>query len=266
MWQLSPSGSAIAIAGILLLALSHMNCKWRRADRSPARLTMSAAISLKEALQDVRQLYLRENADAQITYNFGGSGMLEQQIEQGAPADIFIPASPRELDALAMKGLLVENTRTDLVENEIVLVSPHDSPLKSFADLAGTAVTKIALGQPETVPAGLYGKQVLTYLHLYDRLARKLIFTKDVRQALTYVSMGNVDAALVYQTEARLARGVRVVATAPPGSHEPILYPMAAVKTQRSPATALRFMRFLKDPRSQAVFRNYGFIPARHKP
>jgi molybdate transport system substrate-binding protein len=260
------SGSAVAIAGVLITALLNMSCTLRPASRSPARLTVSAAISLKEALQDIRQLYLNESRDTQITYNFGGSGMLEQQIAQGAPADIFISASPREVDALAIKGLLVENTRTDLAENEIVLVTPEGSPLQTFTDLAGAEVQKIALGQPESVPAGLYGKQVLTYFHLYDGLQRQLVFTKDVRQALTYVSTGNVDAALVYQTEASLARGIRVVAIAPQGSHEPILYPMAAVKTQRSPAAALRFMQFLTDQRSQAVFLKYGFIPVRRKP
>ena len=99
-----------------------------------------------------------------------------------------------------------------------------------------------------------------------DRGAKKPQVIKDVRQALTYVSTGNVDAALVYETEASLARGIRVVAIAPQGSHEPILYPMAAVKTQRCPAAALRFMQFLTDPRSEAVFLKYGFIPVRRKP
>ena len=110
------------------------------------------------------------------------------------------------------------------------------------------------------MPAGRYAKQVLTYFHLFDALQPKLIFTKDVRQALTYVATGNVDAALVYQTEARLATGVKVITVAPTGSHEPIVYPMAAVKTQRSPARALEFMRFLTGERAQAVFTKYGFI------
>ena len=192
---------------MLFITLGQVACMSRGGGRDPARLTISAAVSLEEALQEIQQLYRRQKPDVQITYNFAGSGTLEQQIEQGAPVDVFISASPRELDALAVKGLLVEESRTDLVQNQIVLVTPRDPKLvNGFDDLTGAAVKRVALGEPETVPAGRYAKQVLTYFHLFDALQPKLIFTKDVRQALTYVATGNVDAALVYQTEARLAR------------------------------------------------------------
>jgi len=249
------------LPAMLFITLGQVACMSRGGGRDPARLTISAAVSLEEALQEIQQLYRRQKPDVQITYNFAGSGTLEQQIEQGAPVDVFISASPRELDALAVKGLLVEESRTDLVQNQIVLVTPRDPKLvNGFDDLTGAAVKRVALGEPETVPAGRYAKQVLTYFHLFDALQPKLIFTKDVRQALTYVATGNVDAALVYQTEARLATGVKVITVAPTGSHEPIVYPMAAVKTQRSPARALEFMRFLTGERAQAVFTKYGFI------
>jgi len=226
-------------------------------------LTVSAAASLKETLEEIEPLYRHHTSSTTITYNFGGSGTLEQQVEQGAPVDVFISASPREVEALALKGLLVEESRKDLVKNEVVLVVPRDSKLViGFGDLMNSDVKRIAIGDPEAVPAGQYAKEVLTHLRIFEGLQPKLILTRDVRQALAYASMGNVDAAVVYETDARVATQVKVVAVAPPGSHEPIVYPVAAVKTQHSPAAAMGFVQFLLGAEAQAVFAKHGFIPA----
>jgi molybdate transport system substrate-binding protein len=255
-------GLLLVVAVVLVLAAS--GCGSREGPGSkPVRLTVSAAISLKEALEEIQKLYLHDMPEANLTFNFGASGTLEQQIEQGASVAVFISASPREMDALAVKGMLVEESRRDLVENEVALVAPRDSTLVSgFDDLRKPEVNRVAMGDPETVPAGRYAKQVLTYLRIFDNLQPKLIFTKDVRQALAYAATGNVDAALVYPTEAGAGNGVRIVARAPAGSHEPIVYPVAVIKTQRNPGEAIAFVRFLLTKESQSVFARHGFIRA----
>jgi molybdate transport system substrate-binding protein len=252
----------VVLAFVLMLAESGCGSRAGLGSK-PSRLTVSAAISLKEALEEIRKLYQRDIPVANLTLNFGASGTLEQQIEQGASVDVFISASPHEMDALAVKGLVVEESRRDLVKNEVVLVAPRDSALVSgFDDLRKPEVNRVAMGDPEIVPAGRYAREVLTYLHIFDNVQPKLIFTKDVRQALAYAATGNVEAALVYPTEVGAGDNVKIVARAPSGSHEPIVYPVAALKTQRDPGGAIAFVRFLLAKEVQSVFARHGFIPA----
>jgi len=223
-------------------------------------ITVSAAISLKDALDEISALYQKSKPGVTVRLNLGGSGTLHRQVEQGAPVDVFISASPEEINALASHGLLLAGTRHDLLRNRVVLVVPiGKSPVMSFQDLASPGVKEIAIGEPQTVPAGKYAQQVLTHLGLYDRLKAKLVFSKDVRQVLTYVETGNVDAGIVYETDALTSRKVRVVATAPDGSHSPVIYPVAIMKTSKNPAAARDFESFLVGPPARAIFQKYGF-------
>ena len=219
-------------------------------------------MSLKDSLDQINGLYRQEKPAIEIEYNFGGSSSLEQQIEQGAPVDIFLSASPREMNALEAAHLLVEGSRRDLVGNEIVLVRPvNRRAILEFQDLAGPEVAKFAMGDPASVPAGQYSEQVLTSLGLYDTLRPKIILTKDVRQVLTYVSTGNVDAGMVYQTDANITHDVRIVAVAPPGSHAPIVYTVAVLERSHDRRSALDFERFLSSRAARQVFRSQGFRP-----
>lgn len=223
-------------------------------------MTVSAAISLEESLQEIGSLYHEQNPKVRIDYNFGGSGSLQQQIEQGAPVDLFVSASLREMNTLEAEGLVAEGTRRNLVSNEIVLVAPARlSGITGFGELAGPKVKKFAMGEPASVPAGEYSRQVLTFLRLYDKLRPKIIFTQDVRQVLTYVSTENVEAGMVYQTDAEIAAGAKVVAVAPPGSHAPIVYPVAVLKKSPLQSSAREFERFLLSPAAQQVFVKRGF-------
>lgn len=217
---------------------------------APGRLTLSVAASLQDAIQDAVRAY----PAAQIDVNYGGSGALARQIANGAPVDIFLSAAPKPMDDLAARGLLLEGTRRDLVRNEIVLVGPA---VRSWEDLTSPAVKLIALGDPGSVPAGDYGRQVLVHLGLWDRVQSKLVLAKDVRQVLSYVTTGNADAGIVYQTDA--GRGAGIVA--PPGSHAPVVYPIAVVKSTRSPAAARAFVNYLAGP-ARSTFENRGFRPA----
>lgn len=219
-------------------------------------LTVSAAISLKDALQEIKTLY---QPKAQITYNFGSSGSLQQQIEQGAPVDIFISAANKQMDALQSKNLLLTGSRHTLVTNQLVLITPKsEKSINNFQDLTKPGI-KIALGEPRSVPAGQYGEEVLKYYKILDKVKSKIIYGKDVRQMLTYIETGNVNAALVYVTDAKTSQQVRIAATAPPNSHSPIVYPIAILKDSKNPNAAKAFEQFILSNQSKNVFKKYGF-------
>lgn len=250
----------------LLLAVAFGNAAGRAAAPSlppKTELTVSAAISLKDVLDEIDVLYRDENPDAVIHLNLGASGTLQRQIEEGAPVDIFISAAPAQMDALASRNLILAGTRKDLVKNSVVLITPKDRPgIANFQDLFRPDVKVIAIGDPQTVPAGKYAQEVLTHLGLYDRLKPKFVLAKDVRQVLTYVETGNADAGIVYATDARTSNRVSVVVTAPEDSHSPVIYPVAVLAGSKNPAPARNFEDFLLASKASAVFQKYGFIPA----
>ncbi len=229
-----------------------------------ANLTISAAISMKDSLDEAQRDFTAANPSIIVACNYGASGTLQRQIEQGAPVDIYLSASPKQMDALDKKGLLLPGTRKNLLRNEIVLIVPKDSSsrVSSFQDLARSDVKQIALGEPTSVPAGEYAKEVLTYLGIYGVVKSKAVLAKDVRQVLTYVETGNVDAGIVYSTDAASSSKVKVVATAPEKSHAPAIYPVAVIKNSKEPAAARAFEDFLLGAQAHAIFQKYGFIPA----
>lgn len=235
------------------------------ADVSKSDLTISAAISLQNALQDIARLYHTANPNVTVRLNLGASGMLQRQIEQGAPVDLFLSAAESEMDGLESKGLILGDTRKNLLTNSVVLIVPKGrTDVHRFQDLAKPGVKVIAIGNPQSVPAGEYAEQLLKHFGLYGELKPKLVFAKDVRAVLTYVETGNADAGIVYETDAMTANQVTVVATAPPGSHEPVVYPLAVLAGSRNAAAAKVFETFLLGPKSADVFRKYGFHPVAH--
>jgi molybdate transport system substrate-binding protein len=271
----SRSGFAVcanaARAGWMLLlgfvSLVLIGCAGSHAPNQPITLTISAAISLKDSLETISQNYEKSHPDQHVVCNFGASGTLQHQIEQGAPVDIFISAGENQMDALQKESLLVPGTRRDLVGNELVLIVPATSQgIKDFPDLKTSAAKSIAVGDPQVVPAGMYAKQTLEHLGLLPAIQRKLVFAKDVRQVLTYVDTGNADAGLVYATDARISNAVRVVATAPSDSHLPILYPIALLKDSKSPQPARTLLDALESPDALSVFEKAGFTAAGSAP
>jgi molybdate transport system substrate-binding protein len=246
-------------AGIFLFGPAAQGTVWA-ADKTAFRV--SAAISMKDAISALRDMYTRKNPTVEVLVNFGSSGLLQKQIEEGAPVDLFISAGKKQMDDLAAKRLIVPETRFDLLGNEIVLVVANEKKgvIKTFEDLTDKAKS-MSIGQPETVPAGKYGKETLTSLKLWDRVKGKVMFAKDVRQVLAYVESGNVDAGLVYVTDTVVMKSGVVVATAPKGSHSPILYPMAIIKDGKNRDAAKKFMEFLKSAEAAKVFATYKFIP-----
>jgi len=245
------------------LAVAIVSARAVKAQSSRHDLTISAAISLKDALNEIESIYTASHSGTALHFNVGGSGTLQQQIEQGAPVDIFISASPKEMDALESKGMLLAGTRRDLVKNQVVLIVPSDrTGVANFQDLTRADVKNVAIGEPRTVPAGSYAQQVLTHFGIYDQLKAKLVFGKDVRQVLAYVETGNADAGIVYATDARITNRVKVVATAPEDSHAPVVYPVAIIQTSHDPSAAREFLQFLRGSQARDVFVKFGFVPS----
>lgn len=229
---------------------------------APVELNVSAAVSMKDALAEIQKNYQAKNPNVKILFNLGASGSLQKQIEQGAPADIFISAAPKQMNELQEKNLVKKETRKNFVDNKLVVVVPKDSKLTiaKYEDLTQDAVQKIALGETAVVPAGQYAKEVLQKLGIWDKVEGKVVFAKDVRTVLAYTETGNVEAGIVYKTDAVSSDKIKVVATAPEGSHQPIVYPIAMVSSTKQAKAAEDFMNYLFSSESKTVLEKYGFV------
>lgn len=224
-------------------------------------LTISAAASLQDALAEIKAGFEKEHPAIILNFNFGGSGALQQQITQGAPVDLFFSAAEDKFQALVKDGLIEKESGRNLLGNDLVLIVPKDSEkeIKTFEDL--TDAGKIALGTPESVPAGKYGKETLEHLNVWEDIEDKddFVFAKDVRQVLTYVETGNVDAGIVYKTDAMASEKVDIAATAGDDSHAPIIYPVGIIKNTPHPNEAKLFFEYLQNNQSMKIFEEYGF-------
>lgn len=231
-------------------------------NRSSTEIIVSAAASMQDALKAIKFLYIQKYPQTKITFNFGSSGSLQHQIEQGAPIDIFISAAPQQMNSLAEKKLLLSESRQNLLKNQMVLVVPKNSyVINDFNDLTSNSIEQIALGEPRSVPAGLYAQEILTSLGLIDDIQPKAVYGKDVRQVLSYVASGNIEAGIVYRSDAAIAKQVKVVATAPRRTHSPVVYPVAIVKDSKHPQVAQQMLQFFFSPEAQEIFQQHGFLP-----
>lgn len=253
-----------ALSGFLV-ALLAIGVRVVPANSQPATLLVAAAASLQDAIEELDPIFESANRGITVNYNFAASGTLQQQIQQGAPVDLFISAATRQMDALQQRNLIVTNTRRNLLTNNLVLIVPRDSTLglTSFRQLTNANVDRISVGEPRSVPAGQYAEELFRNLGLLDRLRPKFVYGNSVRNVLSTVESGNADAGVVYTTDARISDRVRQVATAPSNLHSPIVYPIAVIVDSRNPQAARTYAQFLSSSRAQAVFRRYGFGIAR---
>jgi molybdate transport system substrate-binding protein len=227
-------------------------------------LLVSAAASLTDALGEVGKAYEKRNPGTTVRFNFAASGLLQQQIVHGAPVDVFASASPREMDALQRSGLIDAATRFDFAGNRLVLVAPTGSRIGAWEDLKAPSVHLVAISNPDSVPSGRYALETLSRRGLWEAVKSKAILGESVRQTLTYVTGRNVDAGVVFATDARAeSRRVRVVQAAIPGrDHSPIVYPAAVLRRAPNPSGARKFSAFLGSPAGQSILSRYGFTPA----
>lgn len=249
---------------ILLLTITGFGCgndSKPPGSAEPVKITIAAAASLRDAGEELKKTYSSQHPEVSITYIFESSGTLQKQIEEGAPVDMFISAGKSQMDAIAAKGLIVDASRKDLLGNDLVLVAGKDSKITGFADLAGPGVKQMSIGTPETVPAGKYAQQALQSLKLWEKVQPKVVPAKDVRQVLTYVESGNVDAGLVYRSDTLVSQNVKIIAAAPAGSHDTIVYPLAIIKSTKYLKEVEQFAAFLSSDEATKVFEKYGFKP-----
>jgi len=228
----------------------------------PVTLTISAAASLTEVMGEIKTLYKVEKPNVTINYNFAGSGTLQKQIEQGADVDLFFSAGAKQMDALKEKSLIIDETNINLVGNSVVLIVKNDSTLgiSDFKGGADAKIEKIALGEPKTVPVGQYSQEVFTSLNILDIVKSKAVYAKDVKEVLTWVETGNVDAGVVYGTDAKTSKKVRVVALASDNLYKtPVVYPAAVIKTSKNVDDTKTFLKFLSSDKAKEVFKAYGF-------
>lgn len=245
---------------------------------APKTLTVFAAASMTESMNRIAELYKKTAPDVKIVYNFDSSGTLRTQIQEGADCDIFISAGQKQMDQIDITAgpsvnteksdFVLPGTRFDIVSNKVVLIVPkgiNPRGIDDFKDVVTDRVSLVALGNSD-VPVGQYSQEIYTSLGLWDRLnaMSKITFASNVKEVLVQVASGAVDCGIVYSTDAATNAGVEVVATAPAGSHKPIVYPAAILRRTKDEAAAKAFVEFLKGPESVAVFREIGFsIPER---
>jgi molybdate transport system substrate-binding protein len=225
------------------------------------QLTVSAAASLTDAFKEIAPRFEAAKPGVTVRFNFAASGVLLQQIVQGAPVDVFASADQDTMNRGAAQKLLAAETRRDFASNTLVLITPPasaPSPIRQLGDLALPGVRRIAVGKAASVPVGRYTQQALEAAQLWSGLQPKLVFADNVRQVLDYVSRGEVEAGFVYRTDAELARGkVRVALTV--GGHAPVSYPAAVVADSRHAALAHDFVHFLGGGEAQAILARHGF-------
>ena len=225
-----------------------------------ADLTVSAAASLTNAFKDLAPLFEAANPGTKLQFNFAASGALLQQIDKGAPVDVFASADQETMDQAQAKGLVQAAQRRNFVSNTLVVIVPTGSTNvpKAVTDLTQPGFQRIAIGLPASVPVGRYTKSVLDAAGIWTAIEPKMIGANNVRQALDYVARAEVDAGFVYATDAALmADKVKVALTVP--TTTPILYPVAPIAASPHAALAVRFVEFLGEAPAQAVLAKYGF-------
>jgi molybdate transport system substrate-binding protein len=242
---------SIFAAGFILLVMAGAHA---------AEVTVFAAVSLTDSLKQIAADYGRESGD-KILFNFGASSTLARQIEEGAPADIFFPADEAKMDGLEKKSLIDPATRKNRLGNSLVVVIAADSGLaiQSAGDLTNVNVQKIALADPRAVPAGIYAKAWLDEQRLWPAIEPKVVPVENVRAALAAVESGNVDAGVVYKTDAGISKKVKIAYEVPVADTPPIVYPMALVKATQQPDAAKKFLNFLDSREAGDIFKKFGF-------
>ncbi len=221
-------------------------------------IRISAAASMTDVVKELAVRYDRLHPGSTILPNFGSSGALAKQLQQGAPTDIFLSANQQWVDLLVTeKALQADSVRT-LAGNALVLVGARGQQIAALGDLL--RLKRIALGSPKSVPAGQYAEQALRTAGLYDQLAGRLVQTPDVRQALVYADRGEVEAAFVYQTDALLAQQATILYRVPADQHAPIRYPVALTPAGAANPEAVRFFKFLAGPEARLVLEQFGFV------
>ena len=253
-----PTGLAV----LLILVAALTGCGTDATPQKPTQkgiVSVFAAASTTNALDDIKAAFTARTG-TEIRTSYAASSVLAQQLENGADADLFLSADSAWADHV--EGKVPVAKRRNLLGNRLVIVVPSDSKLKLAKpeDLASDKVQRLALGDPDAVPAGKYARQALTRLGIWEKLKGKIAPAEDVRHALTYVETGAAEAGIVYATDAAISKKVHVVAEIPANMTEPVRYPLVLLKRGASNPSAAAFYDYLGAPEATKVFEKYGFI------
>ena len=242
---------AAIIFGIALLFVS---------SQAQAEVLVHAAASLTDALTDIGKMYEQESGE-KVLFNFGASSFLARQIQEGTPGDIFFSADESKMDGLEKKGLIRKDTRKSLLSNTLVIVVSNDSrhQFASAMDLVNVK-GNIAIAEPQSVPAGIYAKEYLKKIGIWNKVIDRLIPTENVRAALAVVESGNVEAGIVYKTDAGISKRVKVAFEVPGEEGPKISYPVAVLTETKDFSAAKQFYDFLLSPKALDVYHKYGFL------
>lgn len=264
------NGNVIKITAVMLAVTAMLpgcagNASSQNADdKGQVEITVLAAASLTDVCNEIETLYETAHSDVNLIFSYGSSGAFQTQIEEGAPADVFISAATAQMTALDEEGLMDSDSVVNLLENKVVLVVPSGSgsDITSFEDVAADKVSMIGLGEPESVPAGQYAEEIFTSLGILDAVKAKANYGSDVRTVLTWVETATVDCGVVYATDAYTTDQAEIVCEAPAGSHKQVIYPAGVVKSSANPKEAADFMAYLQSDEVMALFESYGFSKA----
>lgn len=232
-------------------------------DNAATDVYISAASSLQNVLNDIKETFEEEHPNVNIIYNFGSSGALKQQISQGAPIDLYFSASSDLFHELVKENRISENHSSFIIGNELVLIQPKSSA-SSFEDMEAVLssdVRRIAIGTPEIVPAGQFAKEALENLDLWVKVQDKLINAQNVRQVLTFVESGNADLGFVYKTDAFQSDRVGIITTIDHTLHDPIMYPLGIIKESAEKSEVITVYHYFQSKEAQEIFERYGFNP-----
>ena len=250
--------SILSLSLIMTLSFLVIGCA-AKPKVEAVELNISAAASLTEAMADLQTEFKSTNPNITLVTNFGSSGSLQQQIEQGAPCDVFISAGKSQMKALNDKGLLLDSTNKDLVKNELVLVGPKDTKITSISDLTTDKVKKIAVGEASSVPAGKYADEVFTKLNIKAAIQGKLVSAKDVKEVLAWATSGNADVGFVYLSDTINNDSIKIIDQISSDLHSPITYPVGIIKSSTKADSAKAFEDFLFTDKAQEILKKYGY-------
>lgn len=232
-----------------------------KAEGERQELFVAAAASLTDAMEEITEIYEEEHSDVELTFNFAGSGKLAQQIQQGAPVDVFISANENWMDTLIEEDYIDADERLEVTGNRLVIITQHDTDISydTFDDIDGTVLDQIAIGNPESVPAGEYTEEILDNLDKWDELEDQFVYAKDVRQVLTYVESGNADIGFVYESDALSSDKVKIITYSNPENHNKIIYPGAILNDSEMQSEGKEFLKYLQSDEGQEILERYGF-------
>lgn len=250
---------ALLILAALICVFNFSGCSQNLGQKPDASITVSAAASLKEAMEEIKTK-VKEEKGIELTLILSSSGTLQKQIEEGAPTDIFISAGQKQMNTLESERLIDKDSRKDLLTNKLALVVSNDykEKINTVEDLANNDI-KISIGDVNTVPAGQYAKESLISLNIWDKINNTIVYGKDVKQVLTYVENGDVAAGIVYRSDAITLKNSFILSTFDEKSHSPIVYPAAIVSASKDKASAKIFMDYLNANEAKLIFEKYGF-------